>query len=110
MRAIGHLFLLWLLAASLMTTSALHAQEFPGSETVDCSGFVHSEGDSDETQGDADRAAPHHHTSCHTSFGPAPHSTDDLLVLRPVRLVNRAFDAPGTALSAVGPDLRPPIA
>lgn len=110
MRVIGHILFLWLLAASMLTTTAVHAQEFPTTAVVDCSGYVHSEGDSDESQGDADKGVPHHHASCHTSFAAVPQIANDLLVLRPAKLPNRLLDAPSVDRWAVGPNLRPPIA
>lgn len=110
MRAIGHILLLWLLAASMLTTTAVHAQEFPTTALVDCSGFVHSEGDQDESQGDADKGVPHHHASCHSNFAAAPQTTSDLLVVRPAQLPTPLIDTSGAARRAVGPDLRPPIA
>jgi hypothetical protein len=110
MRAVGHILLLWLMALSMLTTTAVHAQEFPTSAAVDCSGFVHSEGDSDESQGDADKAVPHHHTSCHSGFASVPQATNNLLVLSPAKVRNRMFDSPSLDRWAIGPDLRPPIA
>ncbi|WP_395337493.1 hypothetical protein [Novosphingobium sp. BL-8H] len=109
MRVFRHI-ILWLLAASVLTATAVHAQEFPMTAALDCSGFVHDKGDPDESQGDADKGVPHHHANCHTSFAAAPQIANDLLVLRPAKLPNRLLDTPAVERWAVGPDLRPPIA
>ena len=62
------LLLLCLIAASLVATTTTHAREWTGETTLECSGALHSEGDADQSQGDGDKAMPHHHGSCH---GPA---------------------------------------
>ena len=54
--------------ASLVATTTTHAREWTGETTLECSGALHSEGDADQSQGDGDKAMPHHHGSCH---GPA---------------------------------------
>lgn len=59
------LFLLCMLIASLTTASVTHAQEFTGNATIECSGYVHSAGDADQSDGDSDKATPHHHGACH---------------------------------------------
>lgn len=103
-------YLLYLLTVSLLTTTVVHAREIPGAPTIECSGYVHSDGDSDQTQGDADKAMPHHHGSCHGSSAFVPMTANDMLL--PIHA-----DIPGQALAtaapkrwATGPGLRPPIA
>lgn len=110
MRAFGHIFLFLLMATSLLATTTVHAQEFPGAEAVDCSGFVHSEGDADESQGDADKGIPHHHASCHSAAAFVPQVSDNLLAVRPIKAVKPSFDAANVDRWSIGPDLRPPIA
>ncbi|HEV7435895.1 MAG TPA: hypothetical protein VGO22_13635 [Pseudorhizobium sp.] len=108
MRRLG-IFLLCLLSVSLLTTAMVHAQEIPSAPTIDCSGYVHTDGDADQTQGDADKAMPHHHGSCHggTAFVPAA-ASDDLL--GSARHAPVFVPAPAASKRwAIGPDLRPPI-
>lgn len=103
------LFLI-LIASSLVMTATIHAREIPGPATIECSGAVHSEGDADQSQGDADKAIPHHHGTCHGSSLDMPASgaltstthTDGL----------RPFPASTTAFLSrpIDPALRPPAA
>lgn len=111
MRRLGR-FLLCLLSLSMLTTTLVHAQEVPNARapTIECTGYVHSEGDADQTQGDADKAIPHHHGGCQGAPAFVPFSaSEDMLPL--------AVDAPvfipapiPSKRWAIGPDLRPPIA
>jgi hypothetical protein len=104
------LLVLYMLIVSLTTAATLHASEFSGATSIDCSGYVHSEGDADQTQGDADKATPHHHSNCHG----APAfilARDGALTLR-APLASPSFNPTKTAPDrwSSGPDLRPPIA
>lgn len=109
MRRLGY-FLMCFITAALLTSGAVHAQEFPNAPTLECSGFVHADGDADQSQGDADRSVPHHHGSCHgaASLIPARITTPVLFdrAAEPEGFVNS--EAPGRW--SPGPDLRPPIA
>ena len=104
------LFLLCMILTSLTAVTTLHAREFPGAVSVDCSGYVHSEGDTDQTRGDAEKAMPHHHGSCHgaAAFMPARSGA-------PVPFVALALPAFHSSEAALyrwspSPGLRPPIA
>jgi hypothetical protein len=102
--------LLCLLVASLFVTATVHAQEISLSSMIDCSGVVHSNGDADQSKGDADKAVPHHHGSCQGPSAFAPIITSGDL---PIALAAPA--APEHATTAIhrwstGPGLRPPIA
>lgn len=104
------LFLLCMLIASLTTASVTHAQEFSGNAMIECSGYVHSTGDADQSNGDSDKATPHHHGACHGSgvFMPA-------LADAPAQnLVLSAAILPHTEVELIGsnvdPALRPPNA
>jgi hypothetical protein len=109
MRRLGKL-LLCLISLSLLSATMVHAREETNTPTIECSGFVHSDGDADQSQGDADKAMPHHHGSCHSApaFVPVA-STDEVHALTrsapsfiPAATVSKRW--------AIGPDLRPPIA
>ncbi|WP_395396773.1 hypothetical protein WBP07_29330 [Novosphingobium sp. BL-8A] len=104
------LALILMLLSSFMATSAIHAQELSGSVIVECSGYVHSEGDADQSPGDADKGAPHHHAGCHggASFLPARDMVPELSDMLTQPLPAARADALGRWIS--GPDLRPPIA
>ena len=111
MRRLGR-FLLCLLSLSMLTTTLVHAQEVPNAQapTIECSGYVHSDGDADQTQGDADKAIPHHHGTCHGQALSIPQAdaipvTFNIEGARP----KPGFDAV-RALSSVDPALRPPNA
>jgi hypothetical protein len=102
--------LLVMIASSLVMTATVHAQEMPGIVTIECSGAVHSEGDADQSQGDSDKAVPHHHGTCHGPSLNVP-ATDGLpAVARAVGM--RPFTASDTAIASrlVDPALRPPTA
>ena len=99
-----------MIAASLVVTGTVHAQEMPGIVTIECSGAVHSEGDADQSQGDFDKAVPHHHGTCHGSSLNLP-ATDNLAAM--VRADGmRPFPSSDTAIASrlVDPGLRPPAA
>jgi hypothetical protein len=59
------LFLLGLLACSLVATATVHAREELGVAEISCSGETHADGDRDQVPADADQNVPHHHGSCH---------------------------------------------
>lgn len=99
-----------MIASSLVVTATVHAQELPGTLTIECSGSVHTEGDADQSQGDSDKAVPHHHGSCH---GPSLHvpASDGLsttVLLSDMRPLSGSDSA--TASRLVDPALRPPAA
>lgn len=102
--------LLILLLSSFMAASALHAAEIAGPVTMECSGYVHSDGDADESQGDADKGVSHHHSNCQggASFLPSRDLTPQLQSHRKEPVRANQSHALGRWIS--GPDLRPPIA
>ena len=104
------MLVLFMLIASLTTAATLHASEFLGATSIECSGYVHSEGDADQTPGDADKATPHHHGNCHgaTALIPARDSASTLHA----QLTLPSFNPTEAVLGrwSSGPDLRPPIA
>ena len=104
------LSLLLMLLSSFLATSALHAAEISGPVTMECSGYVHDEGDADQSQGDADRGVPHHHANCHggASFLPSRDLVPQLQNVLKERLPAARTHALGRWIA--GPDLRPPIA
>lgn len=102
--------LLVMIASSLVMTATVHAQEMPGIVTIECSGAVHSEGDADQSQGDSDKAVPHHHGTCHGPSLNLP-ATDELAAM--VRAEGmRPFPGSDSAIASrlVDPALRPPTA
>lgn len=102
--------LLIIVASSLVVTVTVHAQELPGALTIECSGAVHSDGDADQSQGDADRGVPHHHSSCHGLSLKVP-ETNRLMALvgaGSMRSVPQSDDAGPSRL--IDPGLRPPAA
>ena len=104
------LVLLCLFVSSLTTVAAVHAREIAGPPGIECSGYVHSDGDRDETQGDTDKATPHHHGGCsgNSAFLPVKPGPAPLFVALAARPLIPAEGLPGRWCS--GPDLRPPIA
>ena len=109
LRRIWSLFLV-LVASSLVMTGTVHALETPGQISVECSGTVHTDGDADQTQGDSDKAVPHHHGTCH---GPALNiPTADSLTSATRVAGLRPFppsESPPTS-HRLDPALRPPTA
>lgn len=104
------LLIVWLIAASISASGAVHASEFPSPTMIECSGYVHTDGDADESQGDSDRAAPHHHGNCHGAASVVPAKavfsvTADLQIDRKFEVKSKARERWTT-----GPVLRPPIA
>lgn len=57
--------LLIMLASSFVVTATVHARENPLKPGIECSGYVHADGDADQSKGDSDKALPHHHGACH---------------------------------------------
>jgi len=102
--------LLVIIASSLVMTATVHAREIPGPVTIECSGLVHSDGDADQSQGDADKAIPHHHGTCHGQSLDAP-ATDAMPSMSHSGDMP-PFPAPVSAFASnlVDPALRPPAA
>ena len=102
--------LLILIASSLVMTVTVHAQELPGLTLIECNGTVHSEGDADQSQGDSDKAVPHHHGTCHSSAMQMPASDELPPSLMGARMTPLAGADQVLASSSIGPGLRPPNA
>jgi len=99
-----------LIASSLVLSVTVHARELPGPVVIECSGTVHEDGDADQSQGDADKAIPHHHGTCHGQAMQIP-AGDELPSSRALAgLRGIAPDVRELASSAVDPALRPPAA
>lgn len=109
LRKFWSLFLV-MIASSLVVTATVHARELPGTLTIECSGAVHTEGDADQSQGDSDKAVPHHHGTCHGHSLNVPASDG----LPAAALLSDRRPLPGsdsaTASRLVDPALRPPAA
>jgi hypothetical protein len=104
------ILLLAMLIASLTAMASVHAAEFRETIVIDCAGNLHSEGDDDQSSGDADKGAPHHHGSCHGAASVLPTRTG-IPALRTVLSTPTGFDnhtVPGRWNP--GPAIRPPIA
>jgi len=103
-------FLLVMIVSSLVMTGTVHAREIPGPITLECSGTMHSDGDADQSPGDADKAMPHHHGTCHGQSLDVP-ATDALSSSRIADSLHPFAkpDSP-TASRLVDPALRPPAA
>ncbi|MFD2428907.1 hypothetical protein ACFSUK_13605 [Sphingobium scionense] len=93
-------FLLCLISLSMLTTTMVHAQEVPNAQapTIECSGYVHSDGDADQTQGDADKGMPHHHGGCQGAPAFVPASASDDMLLRGERSCVHSCTDPVQAL------------
>lgn len=104
------LFLLGLLACSLVATATVHAREALGMPEISCSGETHVDGDRDQAPADADRGVPHHHGSCH-GHAFALEADAQAAVERP-RLSGQVFARRGQSLASLSADpaLRPPRA
>ncbi|RZF65943.1 hypothetical protein EWE75_02815 [Sphingomonas populi] len=102
--------LLVIIASSLVMTATVHAREIPGPATIECNGTVHSDGDADQSQGDADKAMPHHHGTCHSQVLDVPVTDGPSSMARTDTV--RPFPTPdsSTASHSVAPALRPPAA
>lgn len=99
-----------LLASSLVMTATVHARETSGRMTIDCSGGVHSDDDADQSQGDADKAMPHHHGTCHGQSLDIPANTAPTSLARVGNLRPFPTSDSATASHPVDPALRPPTA
>jgi len=102
------LFLLALLACSLVATATLHAGETLDAPAISCGGEAHTESDGDQVPADTDQGVPHHHGTCHGhAFAVAmdAHST-----IRRQRHSSQIFARRGQGLASrsVDPVLRPP--
>ncbi|WP_442047600.1 hypothetical protein [Novosphingobium sp. YAF33] len=104
------LSLLLMLLSSFLATSALHAAEMSGPVTMECSGYVHDEGDNDQSQGDADKGVPHHHASCHGGASFLPSRDQNPLLQSVLKQGVPATRSHALGRWIAGPDLRPPIA
>lgn len=109
MRRLLSLFLV-LIAASVMVSATVHASELPREVMIDCGGSVHGDGDADQSQGDSDKATPHHHGTCHSSAMAVPPATmlTDAWTSREQRPAARSDQAPPSG--TIAPGLRPPNA
>jgi len=95
---------------SLIASTTVHASELSVAATLECSGEIHTDGDSDQSPGDSDRGMPHHHGSCHGHglFAPVSGPSHALVDGTSTKFDFPAFDA--FARWSIGPALRPPIA
>jgi len=102
--------LLVMITSSLVMAATVHAREMPGPVTIECSGTVHRDGDADQSQGDADKAMPHHHGTCHGQSLNLP--AGDMLPATARVDSLRPLPAPDSATAShpVDPALRPPAA
>ncbi len=102
--------LLVMIASSLVMAATVHAREIPGPLTIECSGTVHSDGDGDQSQGDANKAMPHHHGTCHGQSLDVRTTDAQTSIARAEGL--RAVPAPERAMGShlIDPALRPPTA
>ena len=103
-------FLLGLLACSLVATATVHARESLGVPEISCGGETHTEGDRDQVPPDADQSVPHHHGTCHGHAFAV--ETDAQSEVKQQRLSNQVFARRGQILASlsVDPALRPPRA
>lgn len=104
-----NVLLICMLMAAIFTSAVVHAREVPNLPTLECSGEVHTDGESDQSRGDTDKGVPHHH-SCHGTavFVPAASDSPDARAVVVAELASFR-SAPPSRWSA-GPGLRPPIA
>jgi hypothetical protein len=104
------LFLLGLLACSLVATATVHACEAPGGPAITCGGETHVDGDSDQVPADADQGVPHHHGTCHGHAFAL--ETDAQAAVKRQRHTNQLSARRGQSLASlsVDPALRPPRA
>jgi hypothetical protein len=103
------LFLI-LISSSLVMTATVHAREMPGPNLVECGGTINSDGDADQSQGDSDKAVPHHHGTCHGQAMQVPTSGNLPLSRAVAGLLGGAGDDRLLASASIDPALRPPSA
>lgn len=102
--------MLCLLVASLCVTVTVHAREIAGASIIECTGVIHSDGDADQSQGDADKGIPHHHSSCQGAPAFVPIGIGGVSPVRGAALVVPLRQTTALPLWADDPGLRPPIA
>jgi hypothetical protein len=71
---------------------------------------VHSEGDADQSQGDSDKAVPHHHGTCHGPSLNLPATGELAAMARAGGMRPFAGSDAAIASRLVDPGLRPPTA
>lgn len=112
----GFLLLLGVLAGSLIATSTVHAREFPGIPTIECSGVVSGAidgvdaADGESGEAPAEKAPPLQHATCHAPATSLPAlQTSAPIFVAPAR--DRLMRAVAEAhLGLIHRDIRPPIA
>lgn len=110
------LLLFWLMIAAMGTSTVVHARELSGARDLECSGYVHSEGDldqspdgSDQSQTGSDKAIQHHgHCSGTAACLPRAYGAPLTVVLPAPNLCFGNEQMMGRWTP--GPALRPPIA
>lgn len=104
------LFLLGLLACSLVATATVHAREALGAAEISCSGETHAVGDRDQVPADADQSVPHHHGTCHGHAFAV--EADARPTMKRQRHSSEIYPRRGQSLASllVDPALRPPRA
>ena len=112
------LLVLGILSLSLLVTSTVHAREFPGIPTIDCSGTVDksvkdkavSDDIGESREAPTDKSPPLQHATCHAPASSLPDvaASSPLFVAVPRnRLTRVTTQAP---LNLIRLDIRPPIA
>ncbi|GEM_PF-2144240 len=105
------LLLVWLLIASLLGATTLHAQEVSGVASLECSGSIHAEAAPSHEGDPAEQGkATIHHHGCHgaSSFLPTGVAADMAFHARP-----HSYTVPRVQpllTREASPALRPPIA
>lgn len=101
--------LICVLMASIFTSAVVHAREVPNVPALECSGEIHTDGDSDQSRGDSDNGMPHHH-SCHGTAAFVPSTAQGVCEFALSTESALAFTSAPPSRWSVGPALRPPIA
>jgi len=104
------LMMLCFIFAALTAQAVVHAAERPGAAAIECSGYTHSDNDGDQSPGDADTKAPHHHGACHATSAVIADRTATPVKTAPVRSLVDRSTSPRLARWTSAPALRPPIA
>jgi hypothetical protein len=102
--------LMGLVALSMTTTATVHARELPAAVSIECTGIVHQDGDADQSQGDADKAVPHHHGTCHGQVANVPVTAPLTLAYTDSDLGPQIGGDSTRPSSPAEPGLRPPSA